>query len=254
MKAICLLPIIPVRAAACEQSEQCTQLLFGELFEIEQSDEKWCKVRNEADDYEGFVSRNMLTLISDGDYERLRRAPRTILSKSMLQVRNVASGETMFLPMGSVLYDCSQTQFSILGQTYEFAEPLPLYDLKDLGFVARQMLNAPYLWGGKTVFGIDCSGLVQVVAAVCGCQLPRDASQQVECGETVCFLAEAQSGDLAFFENADGRIIHVGILLDEQHIIHASGAVKISRIDNYGILSETGGYSHKLRIIKRIKC
>ncbi len=254
MKAICLLPIIPVRVAACEQSEQCTQLLFGELFEIEKSDEKWCAVRNEADDYKGFVSRNMLTPISDDDYENLRHAPRTILSKPMLQVRNVVSGAAMILPMGSVLYDCTATQFSVLGQTYEFAASLSVYDLNDLGFVARQMLNAPYLWGGKTLFGIDCSGLVQVVAAVCGCALSRDASQQVAEGETVCFLSEAQSGDLAFFENAEGRIVHVGILLDERHIIHASGAVKISQIDNYGILSETGGYSHKLRIIKRIKC
>ncbi len=254
MKAVCLLPIIPVRTSPCEQSEQCTQLLFGELVEIFSSDEKWCSVRNEADGYEGFVSKNMLTQISDDDYEHLRHAPRTILSKPMLQVCKVASDETMFLPMGSLLYDCAQTQFSVLGQTYEFADPIPVYDLKDLGFVARQMLSAPYLWGGKTLMGIDCSGLVQVVADVCGCQLPRDASQQVAVGETVCFLAEAQSGDLAFFENTEGRIVHVGLLVDNQHIVHASGSVKISRIDDYGILSETGGYSHKLRIIKRIKC
>ena len=153
------------------------------------------------------------------------------------------------------MYNFIEGDFSVFDRDYELIDTnVRAYSLNVLPEVALQLLNAPYLWGGKSVLGIDCSGFVQTVFAVCGKMLPRDASQQVAEGETICFLTEAKSGDLAFFENEEGDIVHVGLLLDNRRIVHASGSVKISLMDNYGILSPDGGYSHKLRIIKRIKC
>ncbi|HSI91779.1 MAG TPA: C40 family peptidase, partial [Adhaeribacter sp.] len=114
-------------------------------------------------------------------------------------------------------------------------------------------LRAPYVWGGKSVFGIDCSGFVQQVMGVCGVQMPRDAWQQVAIGEEVHFATLAQPGDLAYFENAEGRIIHVGILLENQQIIHAHGEVRIDYLDHYGIYNQQRKrYSHRLRLIKRV--
>ena len=110
-----------------------------------------------------------------------------------------------------------------------------------------------YLWGGRNALGIDCSGFTQMMYRIFGIQLPRDASEQVKIGETVDFLTEAQTGDLAFFENKDHKIIHVGMLMDNESIMHASGRVKINRIDATGIVSEEDGqHTHQLRIIKRI--
>jgi len=114
-------------------------------------------------------------------------------------------------------------------------------------------LNAPYLWGGRSPFGIDCSGFTQVIYKLNGFKLPRDASQQATIGETLSFIEESESGDLAFFDNEEGNIIHVGIMLENNNIIHASGKVRIDKIDHQGIFnSETNTYSHRLRLIKKI--
>jgi hypothetical protein len=255
MKAINLNPIMPVRTAPSEQSEQCTQLLFGELFDVKVVNSKWCSIVNDSDGYEGFVSKNMVTFISEVDYKELKNSQKILLSKPIAQVRDKGTNDTMYLPMGSTLYNFIEGDFSVFDRDYELIDTnVRAYSLNVLPEVALQLLNAPYLWGGKSVLGIDCSGFVQTVFAVCGKMLPRDASQQVAEGETICFLTEAKLGDLAFFENEEGDIVHVGLLLDNRRIIHASGSVKISLMDNYGILSPDGGYSHKLRIIKRIKC
>ena len=119
---------------------------------------------------------------------------------------------------------------------------------------AIKLLDTPYRWGGKTIMGIDCSAFVQLCAKVAGFKLPRDASQQVGYGETVEFLSDAKAGDIAFFENEDRRVIHVGILLSNDKIIHASGKVRIDTLDQTGIFNkETNRHTHVLSVIKRLK-
>jgi cell wall-associated NlpC family hydrolase len=119
--------------------------------------------------------------------------------------------------------------------------------------MAESFVNSPYLWGGRSPYGIDCSGLIQVIFKMIGEKLPRDASQQVTRGETVNFMNLTQVGDLAFFDDEEGNIVHVGMILPENRIVHSSGFVKIDRIDQQGIYNiETKRYSHKLRVIKRI--
>ena len=118
---------------------------------------------------------------------------------------------------------------------------------------ALMYLNAPYLWGGRSPLGIDCSGFTQMVYRLQGINLPRDAYQQAEVGTTLSFIEESDPGDLAFFDNNEGKITHVGIILEENHIIHASGKVRIDRIDQQGIFNtEIGTHTHKLRLIKSI--
>src|SRR5690606_19751564 len=118
---------------------------------------------------------------------------------------------------------------------------------------AFMYLNAPYLWGGKTPFGIDCSGFTQMVYRLNGYMIPRDASQQAKIGEPLSFIEESEVGDLAFFDNEEGNIIHVGIIMEDNYIIHAHGKVRIDRLDHLGILNiDTGRHTHKLRVIKKV--
>ena len=119
--------------------------------------------------------------------------------------------------------------------------------------IAQSLLNVPYQWGGRSPMGMDCSGFTQVVFKILGKKLLRDAWQQAEQGVLVNFIEEIQPGDLVFFDNEEGRIIHVGIALANHKIIHASGCVRIDNLDHHGIYNtETRKYSHNLRIIKRV--
>jgi cell wall-associated NlpC family hydrolase len=163
----------------------------------------------------------------------------------------------MMIPGGSYIYAPEGDDFEIGAEKWSLIEPFSLPEVNVEAYkipqLAAQFLNSPYLWGGKSIMGIDCSGLTQIAFAMGGYQLPRDASQQVEAGYVVDFLTEALPGDLAFFENNEGHIIHVGILLDSSRIIHASGKVRIDIIDSQGIKQTPNGvYTHKLRVIKRI--
>ncbi len=114
-------------------------------------------------------------------------------------------------------------------------------------------MNAPYLWGGKTPFGIDCSGFTQMVYKLNGHALLRDASEQASQGIALSFIEESEPGDLAFFDNSEGQIIHVGIIMEDNHIIHAHGKVRIDRLDHSGIYNiDKKIHTHKLRVIKKI--
>ena len=257
MYAIIRLPLVPLRDSDNERSELLSQLLFGECIEIIETRDHWLFVRNLSDNYRGWVDRKMVQILTVSEEERISNTPKYYVRIPILVCNETTSNEKMFLPGGSILQQDSNDLITIDNDSYSM-NPSELYQNEiatgaKITETAFQYLNAPYLWGGKSIFGIDCSGLVQVVYSMVGIQLLRDASDQVESGEVIDFLSETKAGDLAFFENPDGRIVHVGILLNSHQIIHSSGWVKIETIDSQGIISEqTGTYTHKLRVVKRL--
>jgi cell wall-associated NlpC family hydrolase len=245
-KGICSLSNIPIRKEGDSGSEIVSTLLFGETFRIIHSNNEWTQIQTDEDEYNGWISSKQLTLLNANPKSF------TPVSDFPFAIVHHPQGFVM-APYGSLLPDYDGNACYINGYSYEVTNKQTRQSASDVRFISRQFINSPYLWGGKTPFGIDCSGFTQVVFRGCGTALKRDAYQQAEQGVTVSFLEEAKVGDLAFFDNEEGRITHVGILLDAHTIIHASGKVRVDTIDSYGILnSENRKYSHKLRIIKRI--
>lgn len=215
-----------------DQSEMVNQLLYGEPLEILKKEKQWVKVRSLIDDYEGWIDFKMMNEASINMNDFSNRSGELILENS----------NGLMLPYGSF----------IPGEAPSRKQKV---DINLLRKHAERFLGAPYLWGGKTIMGIDCSGLVQLLYAVQGVALPRDASQQVELGETVGFLEESVTGDLAFFGKDEGKITHVGMIIKDEDamIIHASGQVRLDPIDQQGIFAkERNEYSHNFRTIKRI--
>ncbi len=249
---ICLVPVAPLRKEAAHSSEMVSQLLFGEMVELLEAGKSFSRVKCVYDGYEGWCQ--------NGQIEPL---PDSLSVNNAAQLNNewtnsiLWNGVAMHIPMGSSVGLFAKAKQAIGPHTFTYAEAIwdpaeHLFSEASILSIAKLYLQTPYLWGGRSVFGIDCSGYVQQVFRFFGIKLPRDAYQQAEEGELVGFLQEALCGDLAFFDNADGRIIHVGIMLDPEHIIHASGKVRIDKIDNGGIIhTETGERTHQLRIVKR---
>ncbi len=255
--AVCHLSVVPIRAGASDKEEIVTQLLFGELVDIldePKSKRNWCQVRCDWDGYEGWMDIRQLKRISEEDVDAYRSE-----SAHCLDLTSILANNDHFLPvlMGATLPQYDGVNVHIGDKHYTFGgqairkgalEATPEIIIK----LARRYLYAPYLWGGRSPFGIDCSGFTQIVYKMAGFRLRRDASQQVEQGRLIDFVDQAQAADLAFFENDKGRIVHVGIVMDGGFVIHAAGQVRIDKLDHYGIFNEERGvYSHKLRIIKR---
>lgn len=235
-KAIINVSIVPVRASNSDKSEMVSQLLFGEAIEILDTKKNWTKIKSLYDNYEGWIDSKQYAPISDEDFEK---RDTEIITEKVLYYNH--QEEKFLLSIGSEVERVNPQETS----------PEDLRDL--IAETALGFINVPYLWGGRSFFGIDCSGFTQIVYKVNGIQIPRDAYQQAELGEVLDFVEEAQPGDLAFFENEDGKIIHTGIMLEDQKIIHAHGKVRIDELDSTGIFNKNlNKHTHKLRFIKRI--
>ena len=247
---ICNLAVIPLRAEPSDRSEQVSQILFGEAFEITEWQERWVKVVTTNDSYEGWIGRLQFTTLGHIAYKTLQQNPAPITYRAVTQAWKKPDNSVLYLPVGSSLVFLKGTTCHINNEKFEIIGEIGETEAIDI--TAKSFLNTPYLWGGRTHYGIDCSGFTQSVFKLQGIHLRRDASVQAEQGEIVNFISEAKLGDLAFFDNEEGRITHVGIMLNNGQIIHASGRVKIDPIDSQGIFSEDQKrYTHKLRIIKR---
>lgn len=254
--AVCSVSVMPMRAEPSHRSEQVSQVLFGERMEVLAKEKNgWLQVRCEWDEYEGWVKEGQVTSILYKEYRR----PLLHLSSAINDVIQVEHGHFLISP-GSALFHLKRKEITWSKRTFIFKGkklPLKMMDtsVANIKQYSHLFTGTPYQWGGRSLMGIDCSGFTQLVYKLMNVRLPRDASQQAETGETVSFLQEAKCGDLAFFDNEEGKITHVGILLDEHTIIHAtetSGCVVIDSIDNGGIISRRLRMrTHNLRLVKR---
>ena len=246
------LSIVPMRAEATDLSEMVNQILFGEQYKIIESRKKFSKIRLSHDKYEGWICNKQLLEIEKEDYDTLLSSEKNYTT-DVLDIIKSDSFQTIV--MGSILPEIKNSIFRFNNTDYTF-EGLTISGKQEKSMLitnSMMYLNSPYLWGGRTPFGIDCSGLSQMVYRLNGIDLPRDADDQAEVGTTLSFVEESEPGDLAFFDNEEGKIVHVGIMLENNHIIHASGKVRIDRIDQQGIFNtDTGSHTHKLRLIKSI--
>lgn len=248
------LSIISVRKESSNQSEMTSQILFGETFQILEETNKWSYVKITLDNYEGWINSNSITELSEDSFNHINSNPGHV-TKNLTNIILNDENEQMILPMGSSLPNINKVNktFIINKNQYQLHERYN-DDKPDIVNLSKQFFNSPYLWGGKNPFGIDCSGFVQVVFKVIGKKLPRDANQQVNLGSTVNFISDIKPGDLAFFDDDEGNIIHVGIILNNNEIIHAFGKVRIDKLDQQGIYNiDLKKYTHELRVIKRIK-
>ena len=252
-----ILSVLPVRSEPDHKSEMVNQLLFGEQFTVLEEKGDWIRIECALDSYLGWITTASTTSL-DTAPEIGKTNPLEIVSQPV-RVSHSDSPDSSFLILpGSTLpgLDVSNGNFYCGNKVYKLHSSIHQDNnpcgLEKLAATSMLFLNAPYQWGGRSLFGIDCSGFVQLIYKICGIALPRDASQQLEKGKALSFTSEAQAGDLAFFARPDESISHVGMILDNSKIIHASGKVRIDSIDHQGIFnSEKQDYTHFLRVIHR---
>lgn len=268
MKGLALHSIVPIRAEAREGSEQNTQMLFGETCTILEQKDRWNRVKLDADGQEGWADAKMISPMKPEEYSAYHKAYAAAATVVFPMAYAVSenNGQTIPLTAGTRLTNYTNGRFEVLGVGFRIepgmvAEKALELNEPNLLQAVRFFLNVPYLWGGKNALGMDCSGFTQVVMSLFGKKLLRNASEQVTQGRKISDLKKAQAGDLVFFDHEDGKISHVGIVLQvpaesekqPMSLIHCSGRVKVEKLDETGIFStEKGGYTHHLVAIRRV--
>ncbi len=234
---ICDLSVIPIRKEGNHTSEMVSQLLYNEVYEVLDEKPGWKLIRTTLDQYEGWIQGIQHHDIDTEKYHEIQAKEKYVVDRPTLAYRG------RLLSLGTVINEPVEGTMMMSGRF----SPAMMIEF------AQKFMDTPYLWGGRSIFGIDCSGFVQLCARAAGKLLPRDASQQINEGELVYFLPEVQPGDLAFFGNENGQIVHVGMMLDTERILHASGQVRIDYLDQTGIFNkERNEHTHRLQVIKRI--
>lgn len=251
---ICNLAVVPLRAEPSDKAEMISQVLFGEHFEILEEEKKWINIKLAHDHYEGWICKKQYKEIPSSYFDELNLNyidfPKcnSIINSINWSEKN----EKQIITIGSILPFYNKG----IGKIYkdQFQLEQDSIDENNVIEIGKSLLNTPYLWGGRSPIGIDCSGFVQLCYRMVGIFLPRDAYQQAEIGDDVSFIEVTEPGDLVFFDNDEGHINHVAMIIEPGKVIHASGKVRIDLLDHHGIYNEEKKeYTHKLRIIKRIQ-
>jgi hypothetical protein len=244
---ICLLSIVPMRAEPKDTSELVSQIIYGESFKIIEQRSKWSLIRLSFDGYNGWIDNKQLVKIDKSTYESII-SKKNIYSSDLIEFIQLKEKGLLTIPIGSNLKNIELFNHHFDGDS--ISSVLPKENIIETSLL---LLNAPYLWGGRTPFGIDCSGFTQLIYKINGYKIDRDAKDQAKLGQVLSFVQESEPGDLAFFDNNEGDIVHVGIIMKDNYIIHAHGHVRIDRLDQTGIYNvDTKKHSHKLRVIKKI--
>ncbi len=252
---IALLSLVPVRAQPAHKAEQVTQLLFGEMYCVLEIRDNWLLIKISYDNYEGWIHESQNSSINKTVFQKTLKSNNAIAGELVHVV--IRQEKSFPVLIGSNLYEFDGINFRAGNEKLVYSgnvfSPNPELITADLiQKVACRFLQSPYQWGGRSPFGIDCSGFTQIVFKILGIPIARDAYQQAEGGSLVNFQ-EARTGDIVFFDNDEGKITHTGIIIGDNKIIHASGKVRIDIFDQYGIYnSEQKKYTHKLRFIKRL--
>lgn len=252
---VCHLTVIPVRFEPSHRSEMVSQLMFGETFSVLETEGNWLRIQCWHDKYEGWVDGKQVLLLDEESFDSLNNNSKHYALETVHESKCVYRQLPVLL--GSPLPFFNKSQFTFFSDTFTYHGEVLISDTDNrnedfIKQVSLKFLDTPYLWGGRSIFGVDCSGFTQIIYKLLGISLHRDSKDQATQGQNVYFIHEAQTGDLAFFDNEEGLITHVGLLLNNNQIIHASGKVRMDSIDQQGIFNnESRRYTHNLRLIKR---